>query len=298
MNTRNSNTSLPEKFSVDRRRWMLSSATAATALSGWSPSVRAQESQLATRTTTVARGKQGVVATVHPLASQAAMAAYERGGNAIDAAAAASVMLSVVDGFNSGIGGGCLALVRTSSGKVHAIDGREKAPAAAKPEMFYRDGKPDPQLSQVGPLAAGVPGLLSALDRLVRTHGAIDWSDALAGAAAVARDGFILDSNYVSRLRGVAKTLKRFPASAKILLDSSGQPWAAGHRLVQSDLAHTFEQLAQNGIDWFYKGEFAESTERFMKSEAGMLTADDFANYNCVARQPIQSEYRGHQVFG
>lgn len=277
---------------------MLGSATAATALNGWSSSTRAQESRLATRSTTVARGKHGVVATVHPLASQAAMAAYERGGNAIDAAAAASVMLSVVDGFNSGIGGGCLALVRTSSGKVHAIDGREKAPAAATPEMFYRDGKPNPQLSQVGPLAAGVPGLLSALDRLVRTHGAIDWSDALAGAASVARDGFILDSNYASRLRGVAKTLKRFPTSAKILLDSSGQPWVAGHRLVQNDLANTFAQLAEHGIDWFYNGEFAERTERFMKSKAGMLTADDFANYNCVARQPIQSDYRGHKVFG
>lgn len=284
---------------LSRRQWNL--ACAATAVLGMTKPCEGAASpaqQTATQQSRVASGTRGVVATVHPIASRAAIQAFERGGNAIDAAAAASVMLSVVDGFNSGIGGGCLALVRTSSGKVHAIDGREKAPLSAKPEMFYRDGKPDPSLSQVGPLAAGVPGLLAALDRLVGTHGKIAWSDALNGAAEVADSGFELDDNYVSRLRSASRQLMKFPASARILLDEQGQPWKKGHRLVQKDLAQTLRSLAEEGIDWFYRGEFAERTEKFMSSAGGMLTKRDFEAYTAVARQPVQSNFGTNRVHG
>src|SRR3989442_10403211 len=90
-----------------------------------------------------ARGQRGVVATVHPLASDAAIGAFEKGGNAIDAAVAAALTLGVVDGHNSGIGGGCFLLIRRANGEVTAIDGRESAPTAATRDMFIRDGKAD-----------------------------------------------------------------------------------------------------------------------------------------------------------
>lgn len=157
---------------------------------------RGQEAP-STSTGQVAVGTKGVAATVHPLATNAAVRALEEGGNAFDAAVAASLMLSVVDGFNSGIGGGCLAMLRTADGSIHALDGREKAPAKAAPEMFYRDGKPDPQLSQVGPLASGVPGLLAVLSDVSKRFGNQDWNTALTRAANVAEQGFVLDSNYV-----------------------------------------------------------------------------------------------------
>ena len=156
---------MPSNRFVRNRRNFLQTAAGLTTccyLSPW-PAL-AQEAT--PKSPTVATGKRGVVATVQPLASRAAVEAFERGGNAIDAAVAASLMLSVVDGHNSGIGGGCLALVRTASGDVFAIVGRERAPMKATPEMFFRDGKPDPTLSQVGPLAAGVPGLIAAPDQL------------------------------------------------------------------------------------------------------------------------------------
>src|SRR5881392_3109366 len=106
-------------------------------------------------------GERGIVATVHPLATDAALAAFKRGGNAVDAAVAAALTLGVVDGHNSGIGGGCFMLIRLASGDVVPIDGRETAPAKAPHDMFVRDGKADPLLSQSGPLAAGVPGALA-----------------------------------------------------------------------------------------------------------------------------------------
>src|SRR5688572_27350538 len=107
-------------------------------------------------------GEYGIAATGHPLATQAALDAIKRGGNAIDAAIAAGLTLGVVDGSNSGIGGGCFLLIRTAAGDYVAIDGRETAPAAATPDMFVRDGKADTHLSQTGALAVGTPGALAA----------------------------------------------------------------------------------------------------------------------------------------
>ncbi|MCX7887654.1 MAG: gamma-glutamyltransferase, partial [Verrucomicrobiae bacterium] len=109
-----------------------------------------------------ATGQRGIIATVHPLATEAAIAAFQRGGNAIDAATAAALTLGVVDGHNSGIGGGCFILVRLPDGTFAAIDGRETAPAAATRDMFVRNGKADTTLAQTGPLAVATPGALAA----------------------------------------------------------------------------------------------------------------------------------------
>src|SRR5205085_6133599 len=108
-----------------------------------------------------AEAKHGMVVTVHPLATDAAVEVLRDGGNAIDAAVAAALTLGVVDGHNSGIGGGCFMLLRTADGSIHALDGREMAPAGATRDMFLRDGKPDTSLSQTGALASGVPGSLA-----------------------------------------------------------------------------------------------------------------------------------------
>src|SRR5947208_6338258 len=110
----------------------------------------------------LAHGGRGIVATVHPLATDAAVETFKNGGNAIDAAVAAALTLGVVDGHNSGIGGGCFMLIRRANGGFFAIDGRETAPAKATRDMFIRNGKADPQFSQLGALAIGTPGALSA----------------------------------------------------------------------------------------------------------------------------------------
>ncbi|MEM7476722.1 MAG: gamma-glutamyltransferase [Planctomycetota bacterium] len=284
---------------MTRRREFVASCLSSGFLSAAGPALLAQDAvKTADDRTIVGSSKKGVVATVHPIASKAAMDAFYRGGNAIDAAAAASLMLSVVDGFNSGIGGGCLILIRTPEGQVHAIDGREKAPALAKPEMFYRAGKPDPSLSQTGPLAAGVPGLLSALDRITSAHGKLAMKESFAAASAVAREGFAIDENYFRRLSSAASRLRQFPSSAKVLLDSQGKPLPVGHRLQQPDLARTFRKLEEDGVDWFYQDEFARRTEEHLKDQGGLLRASDFAAYNTVARSAIESNYRNHRVFG
>ena len=119
-----------------------------------------------------------VVATVQPLATNAGINAYQSGGNAVDAAVAAAVTLGVVDNHNSGLGGGCFILLRTPDGQVHAIDGREMAPAAATADMYIRNGKADTNLSQTGPLAVAVPGALAAYAHALRSHGKRSLADA------------------------------------------------------------------------------------------------------------------------
>lgn len=246
----------------------------------------------------VARGRRGVAATVHPLATEAAMDAFAAGGNAIDAAVAASLMLSVVDIHNSGLGGGGLALVRTGQGKIYAIDGRERAPLAATPETYMPGGKVDPSLSQTGPLAAGTPGLPALLEHLANRFGKSPWNASLMRAARVANQGFQMDEPLRRSLASNAAVLRQFPESAKVLLTSDGQPLPEGVGLVQRELAMTLENMALHGSKWFYQGEFAERVERLMRESGGILTARDFKEYSVVEREPIRCDYRQHQVFG
>lgn len=247
---------------------------------------------------TVARGMRGVVATVHPQASDAALNAFARGGNAIDAAVAASLMLSVVDIHNSGLGGGGLALIRTPDGKIFALDGRERAPLASSPQTFMRNGAPDPALSQTGPLASGTPGLPALLETLSKRYGVTDWQTSLLEAAEIADGGFPLDAPMARNLSGSAVTLRRFPESARVLLGRSGEAPQMGDVLVQADLARTLRALATDGAGWFYRGEFARRTEELMRSSGGILSRQDFAEYSVVDREPIECTYRGRRVVG
>jgi gamma-glutamyltranspeptidase/glutathione hydrolase len=246
-----------------------------------------------------ASGKYGVIATVHPLASEAGAAAFARGGNAVDAAIAAALTLGVVDGHNSGIGGGCFVLVRRADGSILAIDGRETAPAAATRDMFLdRQGKLIPGASTTGPLAIGVPGALAAYERAVRDAGRLSLKELILPAADIAERGWVIDEHYARRIVSVARDLGRFPASAAIFLDGDGKPWPAGHTLRQADLAATYRAIAEKGIDWFYTGPFAQRTEQWMRENSGLITAKDLADYRVQIREPLVTTYREYTIVG
>lgn len=245
-----------------------------------------------------ATARDGVVATVHPLATQAGVDAFEKGGNAIDAAIAAALTLGVVDPHNSGIGGGCFALIRLADGTVLALDGREMAPAAATPDMFIRDGKADPALSQTGALAIGVPGSLAVYDELLKHGGKLTLADLISPAADIAENGFVIDDTFANRLAGAAEELAKFPASAALLLDENKKPRTTGYTLKQPELAATYRAIARDGIGYFYNGAFAEAVADWMAHNGGIVTAADFANYHAVEREPVLSTYRGYDIIG
>lgn len=243
-------------------------------------------------------GPGGAVATVSSNATDAAVEAIRQGGNAIDAAVAAALTLGVVDGHNSGIGGGCFLLIRTERGAVVAIDGRETAPAKATRDMYIRDGKADSNLSLTGALAIGVPGSLMAYEYALRHFGKLPLKQHLFAAAKIAEDGFIVSKSYAQRLREVQKELAQFPDTKAIFLKSDGQPYGEGEILKQPDLAQTYRHIAEQGIDWFYKGEFAHRLESWMQANGGILTARDFTEYRTILRDPIRTRYRGYEILG
>jgi gamma-glutamyltranspeptidase/glutathione hydrolase len=245
-----------------------------------------------------ARAKQGMVATVNSLATDAGVAALRKGGNAVDAAIAAALTLGVVDSHNSGIGGGCFALIRQADGNLIAIDGREIAPAKAHRDMYLRDGKPQPELSKTGALASGVPGALAAYELALSKGGRLKLHDLLLPAAEIAEKGFPIDRVFASRLSANAKKLARFEASRAIFLKPDGSPYKQGETLKQPDLASTYRAVAEHGIEWFYRGKFAKDTQRWMESNGGMLTAKDFASYRALERNPIVSTYHEFEVVG
>ena len=245
----------------------------------------------------LAHGERGIVATVHPLATDAAVETLKRGGNAIDAAVAAALTLGIVDGQNSGIGGGCFMLIRLADGKFAAIDGRETAPAAATRDMFVRDGKADPELSLTGPLAAGVPGALAAYDYALRRYGRLSLKELLPAGAKVAEHGFPISRHYAQRLAASARELYMFEASrAAFLPDGIGKE--AGAILRLPDLAKTYRAIAETGTDWFYRGPFATATADWMKNNGGRLTVEDFRGYHAKLREPVFTTYRGCQLAG
>jgi len=238
------------------------------------------------------------VATVSPYATQIAMDLVARGGNALDAAIAATFALGVVDGHNSGIGGGCFILVRLADGRILAIDGREMAPAAAKRDMFIVEGKADPELSRTGALAAGIPGSVMALDKLRQLGANLRWRDMILPSAELADKGFIVSPSLAERLAATAPSLAKFPASAAIYLNDKQQPWAAGDEFRQADLASTYRAIAKQGPAYFYQGDFARKTERWMQQHGGLLTRKDFSNYQIKMRKPIVSEFAGYTLYG
>jgi gamma-glutamyltranspeptidase / glutathione hydrolase len=243
-------------------------------------------------------GTNGIVATVHPLASDAAVRAFQHGGNAIDAAVAAALTLGVVDGHNSGIGGGCFMLIRTATGTFVALDGRETAPARATRDMFVREGKADPKLSQTGALAAGVPGALAVYEHAINQYGRLSLESHLLAAAGIAEKGFPIDHTYANRLAATAPELREFGESRKTFLKSDSSPWRAGEVLRLPDLAGSYRAIAEQGTGWFYKGEFARATGAWMGKHGGLVVEQDFKNYKIARRDPVRSRYRGHDIVG
>ncbi|HEX7763862.1 MAG TPA: gamma-glutamyltransferase, partial [Cellvibrio sp.] len=282
------------------KRWLITlvAASSALSLSIWAADL---PPALETPTNDYARvsadGKVAV-ATVNPYASQIAMDVVARGGNALDAAIAATFALGVVDGHNSGIGGGCFILVRLADGRVLAIDGREMAPAAATRDMFVVDGKANPELSRTGALAVGIPGSVMALDKLRQLGAQLRWRDLVLPSAELADKGFTVSHALAERLVATAPHLAKFPASAAIYLDDKQQPWAAGSELRQADLADTYRVLAKQGPAYFYQGDFARKTERWMQLNGGLITRKDFSNYQIKMRKPIVSEFAGFTLYG
>ncbi|RYJ64274.1 gamma-glutamyltransferase [Pseudomonas songnenensis] len=231
----------------------------------------------------------GAVATAHPLASEVGQHILESGGNAFDATVAVSAALAVVEPYGSGLGGGGFFLLREAGDPARHIflDARERAPGAATPDMYLRDGKVQRELSLNGPLAAAIPGTPAALVELAEKRGRLPLKTTLAPAIALARDGFAVDAVYRQRAGWRLAALRDDPESARLFLHDGDLP-AEGHLLRQPELADTLERLASQGRDGFYRGELAKRLVQGVRAAGGIWTLQDLADYRIVERDPLR----------
>jgi gamma-glutamyltranspeptidase/glutathione hydrolase len=245
-----------------------------------------------------AQGTHGMVVSGHALATQAGLDVLKGGGNAVDAAVAVGLTLGVVDGYNSGIGGGCVMLIRLANGRVIALDGRERAPLGITRDSFLRGGQADPNLSQLGALSIATPGALLAYSYATRNFGRMPIRNHLLRAASLAESGFPIDAAYAERLSESARELGMFDASRAIFLHADGSPLREGEILRQADLAKTYRNIAQHGVTYFYSGAFALQTLDWMLAHGGMIGSLDMASYPVQVREVVPITYRGRTIAG
>jgi gamma-glutamyltranspeptidase/glutathione hydrolase len=243
-----------------------------------------------------ARGRHGMVATTHEVASRVGVEVLERGGNAVDAAVAVALALAVVYPVAGNLGGGGFMLVRLKDGRATAIDYREMAPAAAHRDM-YLDAKGEliPGASTVGYRAAGVPGTPAGLALALEKYGTMKWADLVEPARRLAAEGYQVDARDVRFFAGEAENLSKFPESRRIFL-RDGDPYKEGEILRQADLAATLARLQKTGPREFYEGETARLIAADMKANGGLITLEDLKGYEAKEREPLRATYRGHEI--
>ena len=240
-------------------------------------------------------GEHAMVVTSHQLASEVGVDVLRRGGNAVDAAVAVAFALAVVHPVAGNIGGGGFMVLRMRDGTVGALDFRETAPSGATHDMYVDSGGRPTDASLTGHRAVGVPGTAAGMYEAHRRFGRLPWSELLAPAVRLARDGHVLDGVRSRQIAREAERLGRFPASSAQFLANGAAP-PPGTRFVQPELAHTLQLIADSGPAVFYRGSIAGLIVEEMARGGGLVTREDLARYRAKWRTPITVGYRGFTV--
>ena len=240
-----------------------------------------------------AEARHGMVASANPHATEAGRAMLAAGGNAVDAAVAVSLALSVTEPWSSGLGGGGFMIVHME-GKTEAWDFREMAPRAATRDMFVREGKVVKGASTRSALASAIPGQVRGLVAVHRAHGGLPLATVGAPALKLARDGFNVSGHFY---RKTTRGAPNFDAEARaIFLDKAGSPWPVGHVIKQPDLAQTIAAIIASGGEDFYTGEVAREMVRGVRAAGGIWTMEDLAGYEVKRREVVSGTYQGYDV--
>jgi gamma-glutamyltranspeptidase / glutathione hydrolase len=239
----------------------------------------------------VVMGRNGMVCSGHPLASQAGISVLQKGGNAVDAAIATAAALNVVEPLMSGIGGdGFIMVYWKEAGCIAVSNGTGAAPYAATRERYLPQGIP-----MKGILSVSVPGLVNSWLDAHEKYGVLSLAEALAPALDLADNGFPV-THYLSRSIASDKLLCEFPTSQAVFAPN-GKPLNSGEILYQKDLARTFQAIIDEGRDAFYQGAIAQAMVKFSQEQGGLLTMKDLADCRARWQEPISTTYHGHTVY-
>jgi gamma-glutamyltranspeptidase / glutathione hydrolase len=240
--------------------------------------------------------EKGMVVTAQHLATRIGVDILKRGGNAIDAAVAVGYALAVTYPAAGNLGGGGFMTVRFADGRNTFLDFREKAPRAASRDMYLdKDGNVIQGLSTIGWLAVGVPGTVSGLEYARKKYGTMSRQALIDPAIKLAENGFTLDQGDVDMLASATEDLRKFPATANIFLNK-GQPFAAGEKLAQPELADTLRLIRRQGVGGFYRGRTGAAIVKASRAGGGIIDQEDLDRYKTRELAPIECDYRGYHV--
>src|SRR6185369_4288755 len=249
-----------------------------------------------------ARAAPAMVAAANPHAARAGIEILRAGGSAMDAAIAVQMVLNLVEPQSSGIGGGAFVMHWNEAEKrISAYDGRETAPAAARPDRFLRpDGSPMGLGEAIGSgRSVGTPGVLRALELAHAKHGHLPWRRLFQPAIRLAETGFAV-SPRLHRLIASDPLLPRYASARAYFYLPDGSPLPIGHRLKNPELASVLRRVADEGPDAFYRGELARdmATAVAAQPKPGDLTEQDLAGYRAIEREAVCGSYRAHRICG
>ena len=240
---------------------------------------------------------KGAVVTSNALATEAGEKILAEGGNAYDAATTISAMLSVVEPFASGLGGGAFWLIYDAkSNKYKMLDARETAPLQSHKNM-YLDENEDiiKNISKLGPLSAGIPGIPAVLSYVNDKYGSKKLSTLLDPAYKAAINGFPVNERYLKGANYKKEWLKKYKETEAIFLDKGEVP-QKGWILKQVDLARTIKKIMKDGHKSFYTGSFAKKMVESVQSNGGIWTEEDLNRYKVLEREPVRSTYKGISI--
>ena len=247
----------------------------------------------ATRSEVIARN--GMAATSHPLATQAALDILKKGGTAVDAAIAADAVLGVVEPTGSGIGGDIFAIIWSAEkGKLYGLNGSGRSPRSLKLDYFREQGYEF--IPSYGPLPVSVPGCVDGWFEMHDIFGKLPISNILQPAISYARDGFPVTEVIAYYLERNTAALKEFPNIKEVYMPGGKAP-SKGEIFRNPLLANTLEKIVKGGRNEFYRGSIARDIDAFMKKNGGFLSYDDLSRHHSEWIEPVSTSYRGYDVW-
>ncbi len=259
---------------------------------------------------------KNMIVSPEPVAVEAGFKVLQHGGNAIDAAVTCAFVQGVVAPHMCGLGGYALLTLRLANGQVMTLDAPALAGAKVTPDMwedivispnpfgwgFFLEGK----VNDVGYQAVCTPGTVKAMATILDRWGTISWEEAIAPAAQIAEEGYMVLDRLAARWRyeklyQEESTLLDYitanPEASRIYLKENGQPYNAGETLRNPDYAQTLHRLAKNGAEDFYQGDLAQRMSADLAANDSFVTANDLATYQLRDMQPVTGTYRGYTIF-
>jgi len=246
---------------------------------------------------------RGAIAAGHRLTAEAGARLLAEGGNAVDACLAAALVSWVAESPLTGPGGGGFLLVHDADDRRPRLldffvtvpgEGLSRG-SVGEMDTVDVDFGDTIQAFRIGAASVAVPGTVAGLDVAHRRFGSVPWRKLFEPAIELARSGFELTQEQ-AYLHAILDIILRHTDEGRVIYGPAGEPLVAGDRFVISDLADTFEALAEGGAAAFYTGAIGDAVSRHVRDHGGTLTREDLTAYRPVWRRPIRAEFAQHEV--